>query len=196
VKTRLIFWVFAAPLWCISGLLAVFSLLGLLDAPNLASKNQQQRTALLKRAEFVDHYLATKSQLPSKDEFAKASSDLHDGSIYEYELHTSRPERGEGFEFPEWPEGKPHFAIGYWRGEWSEFYDSNSRTTTMDVTSQASCWVKDALWPLGASLVFGLPPFVVLRIWRRHLTRSLQAAPVLAFVCFLAQLSGAPELLR
>ena len=196
MKARVIFWVLAAPLWCISGLLALFSLLSLLNAPKEARENQQQRTALLKRAQLVEHYLIAKGQLPSKEEFGKASSDLRDGSIYEYELYTSRPEKGEGFNFTEWPDGKPQFAIGYWRGEWSEFYDSNSRTTTLDVPSRASCWMKDALWPLGASLLFGVAPFIVLWLRKRHLTRSLQATPVLAFLFFLAQLPGAPELLR
>ena len=159
MKARLIFWLLAAPLWCISGLLALFCLLSLLNAPNEARENRQQRTALLRRAEFV-HHLAAKGQLPSQEELGKASSDLHDGSIYEYELHTSRPEKGEGFKFPEWPAGKLCFAIGYWRGEWFEFYDSNSGTTTLDFPSHASCWVVDALWPLGGSLLFGAPPFV------------------------------------
>lgn len=196
MKARVIFWVLAVPLWCISGLLALLALVGFLNAPNLARENQQERTALLKRAQLVEHYLTAKGQFPSKEDFSKASSDLHDGSIYEYELYTSRPEKGEGFKFPEWPQGKPEFAIGYWRGEWSEFYDSNSRTTTLDVPSRTSCWVKDALWPLGASLLFGVPPFVVLWLWKRHLTRSLQATPVMAFLFFLAQLPGAPELFR
>ena len=72
VKTRLIFWVFAAPLWCVSGLLALVSILRLLDAPNEASENRQQRAALLKRAEFVDHYLETKGRVPQR----KSSSRL------------------------------------------------------------------------------------------------------------------------
>jgi hypothetical protein len=190
------FWGFATPMWCVSGLLLLFAAISFLDAPNLASENQQERTALLKRAELVDRHLATQGRLPSKEEFTKACSDLHDRSTYEYELYTSRPEREDGFKFPQWPEGRPHFAIGYWRGEWSEFYDSNSRATTLDLASRVSCWVKEALWPLGASVVFGAPPFLALWFWRRHRMRSVQTTTVFALLFFVAHLPRAPELLR
>jgi len=173
----------------------LFAFVCILDAPNLASKYRAQRTALLRRAELVDRYLKANGRLPSKEEFAKLSTDVNDGSIYRYELWTSQPTAGEGFKFPQWPEGKQNFAIWYWSGEWSEFYDSNSRSTTLDETSKVSCWIKDALWPLGVSLVFAAPPFAVLWIWRKHV-RSLQAGVVLAFLFFLPQLPGAPELLR
>jgi hypothetical protein len=177
VKTRLIFWIIAVPLWGVSGLFALLSLLSMLDAPNVAAKNQAQRAALLRRGELVGRYLKANGRLPSKEEFAKASTNLNDGSIYQYELSTSRPEAGEGFKFPQWPEGKQNFAIWYWRGEWSEFYDSNSRSTTLDETSKSSCWIKNALWPLGVSLIAGAPPFVAFSIWRKHLTRHILWTP-------------------
>ena len=124
----------------------------------------------MKRADLVDRYVKANGYLPSKEDFTKASTNLSDGSIFEFELHTSRPEKYGGFKFPEWPEGKQNFAIGYWRGEWFEFYDSNSRTTTLDETSQLSCWIKDALWPLGFSLLFGIPAFVLL--WFRRKAKA------------------------
>ena len=155
-----------------SGAIATFCLLFFLDAPNVASKNQQEKVALSKRAQLVEDYLKSNGRLPSKEVFAKASIGMGDHSIYEFELHTSRPRTEDGFKFPEWPEGKLNFAIGYWRGEWSEFYDSNTGGTTLDETSTVSCWRRDALRPLGWSAFFGIPPFILLWFLKKnHLTK-------------------------
>jgi hypothetical protein len=186
---RLLFWLIAAPFWGTSGLFALFSLLSLLNAPRTASEKRNDRDALLRRAALVDVFLKTHGQLPSRDEFANASSNLNDGATYRYDLWTNRPGEREGFRFPQWSEGKRNFAVWYWAGEWSEFYDSNSKSTTLDETSKVSCWIKDALWPLGVSLVFGTPPFVILWIWRKYLRpKPPEAAAVLACLFFLAQL--------
>lgn len=169
MKSRLIFWIVfwivAAPLWCVSGVIAMFCLLFFLDAPNQALVNQQEKAALYKRVQWVEDYLKSNGRLPSDEEFAKASTNLDNHSIYDFELRASRPSAVEGaetFNFPEWPKGKQNYAIGYWRGEWTEFYDSNTRSTTLDETSTVGCWRRAALRPLRWSAAFGIPPFILL----------------------------------
>ena len=169
MKGRLTFWIIASPLLCISGLLVLVFLSLLLNAPHLASQAQQDRMSLLKRAEFVDHYLIAHGRLPSKEEFMTASSQFDDRPIEEYELYASRPQRGEGFKFADWPEGKPNFAVSYWAGDWWEFYDSNSRTTSLDAGSRVSTWVAEALCFLGVSVLFAASPFIARWLWRRRL---------------------------
>jgi len=150
--SRLLFWLIVAPLFGISGILALFSLINFLQAPHEAADNAAQRSALLRRAELVERFRTQNGRLPSREEFNAASTGLNDGVTYPCEISTSRPEAGEGFKFPKWPEGTNNYAISYWRGEWSEFYDSNSRSTTLDVSSKTWSWIQDGLWPLAGTI--------------------------------------------
>jgi len=169
MKLPLIFWIIAAPLWCVSGLLALFFLLSILAVRPTAFNNQQGRAALLRRAQFVEGYLKSNGRLPSNGELATASTGILDYSNTNYELYTSRPEDYR-FNFPAWPDGKVNFAVGYWNGDESNFYDSNSHTTTQDESSKTSFHLKNALWPLGLSLGFGLPPLLLLWFLRKRLS--------------------------
>lgn len=177
MKARTIFWIVAAPCWSASGLLALFFLLCISASSTTAFNNQQQKTALLRRAAFVHGYLKDNGRLPSEGEFAEASAGILDYSNCDF--YISRP-KDYRFNFPAWPEGKLNFAIGFWNGDESVFYDSSSNTTTLDETSKTSFWVKQALWPLGFSLGFGLAPLILYGFLRKRLrleTRSTDWYP-------------------
>jgi hypothetical protein len=172
MKTRIIFWILATPFLCLSSLLLLLFLISISSASDAAEKNQRQRAALLKRVEIVESFLKSTGQFPSPADFTKASTEANDGSTRMYDLYTSRPDSSD-FRFPEWPEGKPNFAIGYWRSDWFEFYDSHSRTSTLDEKSKLLFWVKDALVPLAGSAIFALPPLLLFWIWKKMQSKKL-----------------------
>ncbi|HBJ85661.1 MAG TPA: hypothetical protein DDZ88_17655 [Verrucomicrobiales bacterium] len=114
-------------------------------AERTAKENREQRQDLLNVAAVVEGFRQKHAYLPSKGEFNELTSDLCRHRPWQYELLTTQPSAERGFRLSNWSADEAQFAIRYWRGEWDEFYDSKSRQTTLDDTSEASFWIKDSL---------------------------------------------------
>lgn len=123
-------------------------LMSITGAERTAKENQEERQHLLKVADVVAVFRQTHARLPSKSEFNELTSQLGKHSPFQYELHTTQPLAEQGFRLSNWSADETPFAIGYWRGEWNEFYDSKSGRTTLDDPSEASFWINDSL-PFG-----------------------------------------------
>lgn len=160
------FWIVAGPLWAMSGVCALLALVSAIEAPKTAAKNLRIKMALERRAAFVDSTLKATGELPSDAAF-KAS----DGETWAFILYAQRPPLEHGFDFPPWSPDRRNYAIGLWRGEWMEFYDSSSATTSVDDRITAGFWYRDACWPLACSIVLAAPPFAFLILRKRKMAQ-------------------------
>ncbi len=166
MKTRFLFWALAAPFLCISGLELLLFFDCITSTSERAVDCQKQKVALFKRATVVEDFLHANGQFPSHEDLNNPTL-AGNGDQYTYTLFTLGPPVELGFKFPKWPDGKQNFALGCWRGEWFEFYDSHSRTSTLDEQTEKLFWMKDAMKPLAASAILALPPLLLLWLWKK-----------------------------
>ncbi len=172
MKKPLAFWLAAVPLWTIAALVGATAAYTFFDASEIAGKNRTVQAALLRRAAFVDSFREEHRRLPSEAEFTRGLDAIGDHLISWFQLYSGRPGKEEGFSFPAWTSDN-NFAIGYWRGDWLDFYDSQSRSTSVGQAATAAFWRRDALVPFGWSLLFAAPPFFYLWV-RRWITMRRQ----------------------
>ena len=143
---------------------ALVFVLTVTGAAKIANTNREQKQDLLKVAEVVETFRQKHSHLPSKGEFHELTSDLSKHVPWQYELLTTQPSSEQGFRLSKWQANEATFAIRYWSGEWDEFYDSKSRRTTLDDTSEASFWIKDSLFFGWIALGFAFSGWLTARV--------------------------------
>lgn len=165
---RILLWIVAVPMWVLGAIYADAAAITYFRAEQYAEKNVRLKEALERRVLFVEQYRKQHGKFPEQSEFEAASKAIG-SEIIAVILCRIRPTEKEGFEFPSWPEGKENYAISFWRGEWAEFYDSATKSTSLDEAASADFWRRDAIVPLGYSLIFILPPTAALAFHRRKL---------------------------
>lgn len=168
---KLLSWLF----YSAATLPALLLLMSINGAERIAKENQEQRHHLLKAAEVVTAFSQKHARLPSKSEFHELTSQVGKHSPFQYELHTTQPSAEQGFRLSNWSADETPFAIGYWRGEWNEFYDSKSGRTTLDDTSEASFWINDSLPFAWIALGLAFSGWLTGRVRKANRSRGLQS---------------------
>lgn len=172
---RLIFWVSAVISWPIALLLfATMNAVHFGGAEENAAKNRELIAEFRPKVDLVEKFLAYENRLPTYAELNGCGPKPYDmcGS---YSVSDIRPDDPD-FKFPDWPAGSKNYVISYWRGEWNEYYDSASKSYSMERADQASewrtGWEYEALVACGFLvfpwLLFGFARAVRLRWGRRH----------------------------
>lgn len=121
------------------------------DSEVYAERNRELIADFQTKVNIVEQYLSTNGRLPSFNELNGCSESDTDCSGA-YSVVRYRPSDPD-FDFPPWPTGKSFYVIDYWRGEWSEYYDSASRSFSMESADMASDWTKMG-WEVIAMAVF------------------------------------------
>lgn len=171
---RAIFYIAAILCWPLAGVvLLTMNWVHFGGAEGNAEKNRQLIREFRPRVQLVEQYLATKGRLPSYAELNGCSESFPNCGAYS--VSSTRPTDPD-FQFPPWPPGKTFYAISYWRGEWSEYYDSATRSFSLEKADEASEW--RAGWWQSALIAIGLVvmPWLVKKLPIILVVRSLKWA--------------------
>jgi hypothetical protein len=160
---RLLFIISALICWLIAVLmLDTMDAVHFRGAEDNAKKNRELIKEFEPKVQLVEQYLAKEKRLPTYAELNGCSPKPYD-MCGVYDVSNIRPTDLD-FQFPAWQPNSKNYVIGYWRGEWSEYYDSASKSFSMEHMTQASDWRKgweyEALWVLG----FILLPWIICRL--------------------------------
>ena len=120
-------------------------------AEHNAEKNRQLIREFQPKVRLVEQYIATRGRLPSYAELNGCDKSIP--MCGSYSVSSTRPTDPD-FKFPPWARGKTFYAISYWRGEWFEYYDSATRSYSMEKADDASEW--RAGWWQSALIAGGL----------------------------------------
>lgn len=165
--------------WVLAALFGVSGAHTFINADDLAERSGAFRSALISVAEKVDAYIEDHGALPSDSTLERMSASLEPPVISWFVLASERPSEKEGFDFPPWTEGE-HYALGYWRVDWMEFYDSASGQTTLDRGVDPTTWKKHAIGLLGITVALAVVGYVLLRFSSKGLTNRLRQGPQVA----------------
>lgn len=163
---KLLYWLITVPMWLFGAVYLFSAAFTFNGAERYAAKNAKLKVALEQRARYVEDYRQRHGKLPDRQEFEAASKSL-DHDFHQFWLFTIKPSPKEGFHFPAWPDGEENYAIAFWRGEWSEFYDSATRKTSLDESVSAVFWRRQAAIPFVYSLGLFLAPIAAWHFLQR-----------------------------